>query len=169
MASRPGQRSFSAQIDEWVAATEVRMLAVFRESAQRVIAEMQKVGPSVANPDGGVGGNMPVDTGFLRASLLATLNSPATEMTFKDSDVEVYTWQEGQVQLVILGAKIGDVIYAVYTASYARRMEYGFSGTDSLGREYNQEGYGFVRLASQKWQDIVSAVAAEAKARTSGS
>lgn len=159
------QLSFAAQVDEWCQATEARMLAVFRESAQRVIAEMQKVGPSVRNPGGGAGGNMPVDTGFLRASLMTTLNNPSTEVKFKDSAVGVQVWDEGAVQLVILSAKIGDSVYAVYSAAYARRMEYGFSGTDSLGRTYNQSGYGFVRLAAQKWQTIVQEVVRDAKSR----
>ena len=165
MAGATSQLSFSAQVDEWCRQTEARMLAVFRESAQRVISEMQKVGPSAKSPGGGAGGAMPVDTGFLRASLMTTLNQPTSQVKFKDDAIGAYVWEEGQVQLVILAAKIGDSIYAVYTAAYARRMEYGFSGTDSLGRTYNQRGYGFVRLAAQKWQSIVQAVVAEAKGR----
>lgn len=159
------QLSFAAQVNDWVRKTEARMLAVFRESAQRVILEMQKVGPSAKNPGGGAGGAMPVDTGFLRASLMTTLNSPDTTVKFKDDAIGAYVWQEGAIQIVILSAKIGDAIYAVYTASYARRMEYGFSGTDSLGRTYNQQGYGFVRLAAQKWQTIVQEVVREAQSR----
>lgn len=159
------QLSFDAQVDDWVRKTEARMLAVFRESAQRIILEMQKVGPSVKNPGGGAGGAMPVDTGFLRASLMTTLNNPDTTVKFKDDAIGAYVWQEGSVQLVILAARIGDSIYAVYTASYARRMEYGFSGTDSLGRTYNQSGYGFVRLAAQKWKQVVEEVVRDAKAR----
>jgi hypothetical protein len=40
---------------------------------------------------------------------------------------------------------------------YARRLNYGFTGTDSLGRQYNQRGYFFVDLAAQRWQQIVTA------------
>lgn len=42
-------------------------------------------------------------------------------------------------------------------------MNYGFVGTDSLGRTYNQEGYGFVDGVVQRWQQIVTE--AEAKVR----
>lgn len=158
-----GQRSFSAQVGEWATKTKARMIYVFRASAQEVISKMQTVGPSVKNPGGGDGGNMPVDTGFLRASLISTLNDPSTEVKFKEDSVKTYVWDEGQVQLIIAAAQIGDTIYAVYTANYARRMEYGFQGQDSLGREYNQEGYGFVRLAAQGWQGIVEEVVRRAQ------
>jgi hypothetical protein len=151
--------SFSATVDTWVDETEARMLAVFREAAQRVIELMQKVGPSVANPDGGEGGNMPVDTGFLRASLLATLNSPSDAIRFKPDNVDAFSYSDGAVSLVILGAQIGDTIYAVYTANYARFVEYGANG---------RAGYAFVRLAAQNWQQVVDEVARDAQARAAG-
>jgi hypothetical protein len=153
------QGSFTATIETWVEAVEQRMIAVFRESAQRVIEQMQKVGPSVANPDGGEGGNMPVDTGFLRASLLATLNNPAERVIFRPETVGAFAYSEGQVSLVILAAQIGDTIYAVYTASYARFVEYGTNG---------REGYAFVRLAAQNWQQIVDEVVKEARKSVPG-
>lgn len=160
-----GQRSFSASIEAFAKRSLEDIEFIFKEAAQRVIEEMQRVGPSVARPGGGAGGRMPVDLGFLRASLVATLNQPTTGLTVPSSDVQSYRYDEGQVSLVILAARLGDSIYAVYTAAYARRMEYGFTGKDSLGRDYDQGGYGFVRLAAQQWQDIVGAVVREAKQR----
>jgi hypothetical protein len=143
--------SFSATVDAWVAETEERLIAVFREAAQRVIEKMQV--------PVGAGGNMPVDTGFLRASLLATLNSPAEAIRFKPENVEAFAYADQQVALVIAAARIGDTIYAVYTANYARFQEYGTEG---------RAGRGFVRLAAQQWQQVVSEVAAEAQARAAG-
>lgn len=142
---------FEAQVGAWVAQTEERMLAVFKEAAQRVIEAMQV---PVAS-----GGNMPVDTGFLRASLLATLNAPSTQVVFRPSDLYTYAFDEGQVSLVIAAARIGDSIFAVYTANYARFQEYGSNG---------RAGRGFVRLAAQQWQQIVSAVVADAQSRAAG-
>ena len=69
--------TFSAQVSAWVRMSERRIETVFKEAAQDVISEMQEVGPSVANPDSHGGGNMPVDTGALRASLQAALNQPS--------------------------------------------------------------------------------------------
>jgi hypothetical protein len=150
-------KSFTAEVDEWVKATQGRMLAVFKKSAETVISNMQTTVPS--------GGNLPIDTGFLRKSLLATLNQPSNKVTFKDENVNAYTYNSAQVTMVIVAAKIGDTIYAVYTAAYAARMEYGFSGVDSLGRKYNQVGRGFVRLAAQRWQQVVDQVVQTERAR----
>jgi hypothetical protein len=150
------QQSFTAQIDAWVATTKDRTEAVFKESAQRVVETMQK--PVAA------GGNMPVETGFLRASLRTTLNSPASGSIANPGNPVQY--DDGSVALAINGAELGDTIYAVYTAKYARRSEYGFVGEDSLGRTYNQVGRGFVRLAAQQWPQIVDQVANEAQSRS---
>lgn len=157
--------SFSAQIKAFRDKTVDKLELVFKESVQRVIALMQEPGPSKARGGPGGPGKLPVDLGFLRASLVATLNSPTTGIQVPSSDVGVYAYNEGSVQLIILAAKLGDSVYAVYTAAYARRIEYGFVGVDSLGREYNQDGYGFVRLAASQWQNVVSEVAAEAARR----
>lgn len=140
---------FSAQVDAWIRQSEQRFEAVFRESAQRVIAEMQK--------PVGAGGNMPVDTGFLRASLLATTGSPP--QIRKDHVPEKgasYLGDDaaGQVALVIAGAGIGQTIYACYTAAYAAFVEYGTS---------KMAGRGFVRLAAQRWQQIVDQVVSEVR------
>lgn len=176
------QQNFSATIDNWVdVVVPERALWVFRTAAQRVIEQMQTVGPSVASTkasiaDGigkgrgkrkrqgpvtaaGEGGHMPVDTGFLRASLIATLNAPNEGIRFKPENVDAFSYADGQVSMTILGARIEDVIYAVYTANYARHVEYGANG---------RAGYGFVRLAAQNWQMVVDEVVQEAKARAPG-
>lgn len=159
-----GQGTFTAQIEQWAGMTQDNIRSVFQESAVRVIEKMQEVGPSVARGGGGAG-HMPVDLGFLRASLIASLNTPSNKVATPPSRTGAYSYDEGQVSLIILAAQLGDSIFAVYTAAYARRMEYGFTGTDSLGREYNHEGYGFVRLAAQQWGSIVAEVVKDAKSR----
>jgi len=144
------QRSFSAAVDAWVAKSEARLEAVFRMSAQDVIAEMQEVGPSVANPDSFGTGHMPVDTGFLRASLQASINEPRPAMMFRPPSAGSVAYEASPVALVIAGARLGQTIYATYGASYAPRME---------------ARYGFVRLAAQRWQEIVSRNARLARQR----
>lgn len=147
------QESFSASVSKWVAQSERRIETVFKEAAQDVISEMQEVGPSVANPEGHGTGNLPVDTGFLRASMQAGLNQPANSMTFRpppDAKEGSAAYDPEPVALVINGAKLGDTIYATYGAEYAGRME---------------TRYGFVRLAAQNWQSIVSKRARKVKAR----
>ncbi len=149
-----GQGRFAAEIDEWVLATQQRLTAVLRESTKRVIAEMQREGPSKKNPAGD-GGNMPIDTGFLRASLVVVINGdppPARRM----SDGQKHLYNASAITLEIAKFNAGDRLVAAYTASYARAVEYGAEG---------REGRGFSRLAAQRWKPIVAEVTAEAKAR----
>ena len=133
----------SAQVDEWVRKTERRMTMVFRESAQQLFSEAQRPAAS--------GGSMPIDTGFLRNSFVAGLNG-STSLTGADSYVAA-----------IAGANLGDVVDGGWTAAYAARIEFGFNGTDSLGRKFNQSGRGFARKAVMRWPEIVRESVRKAK------
>ena len=160
--------SFEAAVSDWVKESQARLNAVYRSSVQDLVDEMQKVGPSVAATRAaikaskglgpieapGAGGHMPVDTGFLRASFRLTAGAPAA---INPSTTGGVTYNADAVSVVIAGLEVGQTVYGSYTAVYARRLNYGFVGTDSLDREYNQRGYYFVDLAVQKWQQIVSA------------
>ncbi len=142
-------QSFSADIDKWVMKTKARAEAVFHESAERVVAEMQK--PM------GEGGRMRVDTGFLRASLMAsTSQMPAIRPNAKPVPDQKYGFDMGPISLVINGADLGATIYAGYVAGYAIYREYGANG---------QAPDAFVRTAAAKWSQIVSEVIKDAKAR----
>lgn len=146
------KKTFSATVEKWVKENKAFALAVFRDSAQAVIEEMQT---SV-----GHGGNMPVKTGFLRSSLNVNINGVmATASTPHPGGEGPYP--EPDINLAISGAKLGDVIVAGYVANYALRINYGFSGQDSLGRTYNQSGRMFVEKAAAKWPEIVARVSAQ--------
>ena len=153
------QGSFSAQVNDWVKGSKARMVAVRNEAAQRTIEIMQT---PVAK-----GGNLPVDTGFLRASLKAAIGTANFQEIENDASASL-TYNPEDISLIISGADISDTIEAVYTAKYARRMNYGFSGEDSLGRVYNQAPRLFVDLAAQQWPQIVDQVAREAEGRAGG-
>lgn len=140
--------SFTAQVDDWVKETKARMEAVFKESTQRTVEIMQT---PVAK-----GGNMPVDTGFLRNSLMGGLNSPRSGNGV-NSGVPV-DYDDTDIVLTIASADLEDTIYMTYSANYARYVEYGANG---------RPGRGFVRLAAQRWQSTVSQVALEARQRSS--
>lgn len=68
------------------------------------------------------------------------------------------------VGVVALSLELGDKVYLGYQAVYAARQNFGFVGEDSLGRTYNQGGFGFVEKAAAKWPQIVDGVAAKYKA-----
>lgn len=133
------QGKFTASVNAWVTKSKKRMLVVFQQSVQDVTDIMQTPVK--------LGGNMPVDTGFLRASLRGSIGAPTTGYLQKDPKQQHYTLVSSQYTLTINGAKIGDTVYLVYLANYAWFQEYGSQG---------RAGRGFVRLAAQQWQDIVA-------------
>lgn len=173
--------NFSAQVGQWARNSKDALEAVFHDSAQAVVDEMQKVGPSVASTKAaiakgarlgkggrnskravgpvsaaGAGGNMPVDTGFLRASLLASSDSmPQMSDDAQPKEGGSYSYSSGPISLVINETPLGGKIYCGYTAAYAARINYGFTGNDALGRHYSQAGRMFVELAAQKWPQFV--------------
>jgi hypothetical protein len=98
------------------------------------------------------GGRMPVDKSFLRNSYRAGLNGSTG---LKGPDVYV---------AALAGMEMGDTFTARWTADYALRMERGFSGPDSLGRVYSQQGNFFMRSALAQWQAINDANAAKVAA-----
>ncbi|MEF2073486.1 hypothetical protein [Consotaella aegiceratis] len=145
--------NFEAAVSAWAAKSERRMTAVFREATQSLSNEVRKPKSE--------GGHMPIVTGNLRRSLLAS----TSEIPTLKPGAEDFSENDKQITLTIAGATLGETIYLGFQAAYARRMEYGFKGQDSLGRTYNQAGNGFVRLAVQRWQAIVDEAARTIQSR----
>lgn len=138
---------FSASIASWVAKSEKLIEAVVKESSQRVVNEMQKSRAS--------GGRIPVDTGFLRASLVPSIN--VTAVTLRENAGGVVSGDpDSQVALKLAGMKLGDTFYAVYGANYAAAVNYGSQGRAPAG---------FVEGATSQWSTIVNSVTIELKAR----
>lgn len=131
-----------AQIDAWVAQSEQRIEAVFKDAAQEVIAQMQA--------------RVPVDTGFARASLrVSKTEMPQIIPGLKGQEGRTYSYDAGEVALTINGLGADETIYAGFTASYAPYLEVGHS---------KQAPAGFVRLTAQLWPQIVAESVAKAKA-----
>lgn len=133
------QQNFSAVIDQWVARTEKRMLAVFQTSASFVIEDIIE--------------RTPVDTGFLRASLDVNTDGPVPMSRTPEG---AGSFQPPTYDLAIAGADLGSVIYATFGANYAAHVEYGAQGRPSRA---------MVRLSAQAWPQHVERATAMAKAR----
>lgn len=149
--SSQGAARFASQVDAWVQQTEKRMNAVFRLATQKTIRQMQQT--------------VPYQYGFLRASLVVLVNKepPVADRSDKEG-MGPYT--DAYMQLSISNAVAGDRIVAAYTMEYARRLEYGFTGVDSLGRSYHQAPIGWTRKAAANWKMNVNEAIAEAKSRS---
>lgn len=141
------QGAFSAKISAWVKETKERRDAVYRGSAQQIVALMQTPRSE--------GGNLRTDTGFMRASLVATTRAGLPPVTFKPPNVTKFSYDAGPINLVINGAEISEPITVVYTANYARPREYGARG---------QPADRWVALAAQRWPQVVEQECAKAKA-----
>lgn len=137
---------FNAQVNKWVRQTEARMTAVFRESTQRVVSEAQS--------------RIPVDTGFARASIRASLSElPQIDPGFHGGHGQSYSYDQGSIVATIASAKLGETIYVGWTANYVIYLEYGHS---------QQAPSGFVRISAMQWPRIVSEVSAELRSRAGG-
>jgi len=112
---------FVAQIDKWIAANQERIRAVKNASIQRVIEIAQE-------PVGG-GGNMPVDTGFLRASFRVGLDAPAPGPSTPPSTAGREPGSAPLFSAPVLGPELatvalGQVVFVTTNVEYAAYLEY---------------------------------------------
>ena len=135
--------SFAAQVDDWVKAQQTRMLAVARESTQRLISIISTA--------------VPVDTGFCRASVQVSLDSMPQTTAAKPANATPgsFGFDPSFATASLAGLQPGQTIYVGWTANYAIYLEYGHS---------QQAPNGFVRVGCAQWPQIVAEVTAEAKA-----
>lgn len=137
--------SFGSIVSDWCRETPQRMTAVRNTAIDRLADEMVRTK--------GQGGRLPFEHGNLARSIQASTQSmPMTAPgPFSGSNV-------GAVTATL---RIDQPIWLGYQARYARRMNYGFVGADSMGRVYNQAGNYFVEGAILQWPGIVRQVARE--------
>lgn len=122
----------------------VGLTALLRNSVQALAKEASTTIPN--------GGRVPVKTGNLARSVVVDTKPPQV--------IDVLATQK-DFSLGVAQIKPGDTVYIGWQAKYSRRLNYGFVGTDSLGRSYNQAGYGFAESAAAKWPTIVREQAAK--------
>ena len=140
MASSTG--GFAAAVEDWAKKTEEKLDTVFKLSFQLTKEAVEQ--------------QTPVKTGYLLDSLTVTIG----DIALIDPDASGSKGGGNAAPAhaaVITGAKLGDTLSAGFVASYARRIEYGFNGTDSLGRHYSQPARAMVRMAVQRFPEFVQA------------
>jgi hypothetical protein len=139
---------FTATIEAWVAASKLFTEAVIKESTQEVVRLMKE--PISA------GGNMPVDTSFLQNSLVGAPGEAVPPINPQaDGTGGPQVGNAAAIESIIASWQPGQSMSFGFIAAYAARQNYGFTGTDSLGRNYNQSGRHFVELAVQQWPAII--------------
>jgi hypothetical protein len=120
-------RKFIADVEAFAKLTQDKMLRVAKQSLQDTIRVAQR---TVAD-----GGNMPVDTGFLRNSLVVELN-----------DSQIGAGADSYI-LGLSALQLGDVFQVAWTADYAVPRHYmvGVGQGGGLWRDN----------AAQQWTRIV--------------
>ena len=131
--------TFAAAVERYKEKTEEQLTALVRQSAQTVIKEAQK---TIA-----AGGRMPVDTGFLRNSLVVMVDGARA-----GEGAESY-------QMALGTAEAGSFIEAVWTAKYAAAVEYGHAAPHDAGGAFIVRPRFFARGAAEQWRAIVEDVA----------
>lgn len=131
---------FGAMVEGWCRRAPELVGAVRNTAIDKLADEMARTR--------GQGGRVPFDTGNLARSIQASTSAMPTTAAgqFAGSNVGAVTAILHPDQAIWIG----------YQATYARRMNYGFVGADSLGRVYNQAGNYFVEGAILQWRSFVA-------------
>ena len=171
--------SFAANVDAWSRENKQRLEAIFKTAVQDTIEIMQT---TVAN-----GGNMPVDTGFLRSSMQVIINGSFPPLVDEPRGGSA-RYNPNVATATLASAKLGDVVIVAYTARYAGYMEYGTSphlimpkngkvlsfmrgGRRVFYKKVNHPGtkpLAFVRSAVAQWNVTVGRAILKAKAASEG-
>tara|TARA_R110002167_G_scaffold27139_11_gene92639 strand:+ start:6441 stop:6884 length:444 start_codon:yes stop_codon:yes gene_type:complete len=139
-------QSFDKQIVARIERIRKARLVVMQESAQRII--------NLAQTPVSAGGNLPVDLGFLRGSITASVEVPAATRT-RPPGKAAFSYDGGAISLAIAGWKASGPLFITYTANYARHVHWGARG---------RPGRPWVTLAAQQFPRIVREVAQEVRA-----
>lgn len=138
---------FAASIEAWVGEVKGGSMAVAKQSIQDLVDLIKE---PIAS-----GGNMPIDTSFLQNSLTGSTENVPSLNPAHDASQPPLIANAGVIEALIANLTPGQTLHFGFTAIYALRQNYGFTGFDSLGRYYNQSGHFFVEHALGQWQEIV--------------
>lgn len=133
-------RTFIAELRDFAQRFPQKMDALARQTCQQVSENVIS--------------STPVDTGFLRSSWQPSLGDPEAGAGAAGKQAQA----SAAVALVVGKMKAGEVYYLTNNAVYAKRIEFGFVGKDSLGRNYNQQGRFMVTDNVKRWPVVVEAV-----------
>lgn len=101
-------------------------------------------------------------TGFSRGSWFVSLGTPSSQIGIPGRD------PMADFAIILAQFELGQTLIFANTSAYARRLELGFVGTDSLGRKYNQQGRFIVAAAVERAPATFEAAAARVAAGDAG-
>lgn len=110
---------FVVAVDAWIAKAKDRQDRVIQLAAQMALQRIKEL--------------TPVDTGNLRANWTIVRGSKAEALAGAEP-------RPSESEQAILTLRAGDAFTLINPVIYAARINYGFVGTDALGRYYDQPG-----------------------------
>lgn len=135
---------FAAQVADWVRESENVMEAVVKDAAQAMMHDATETVVGISRGGAFQRGVIPVDTGFLAASLVSSASGGAMA---KGQDSYV---------AAIAGMEFGDTVSFGWTADYAQHVHYGTSRMP--GRFWVNDAVvgwqGYVDAAVRKMADV---------------
>jgi len=144
-------RGFLQAVNKWTKETKERSEASFKAGLKDFSTELTET--------------TPIDTGFLRSSLVVGVKGSVPSGPNAEYGS---SYNSTRISNAIDSVKLGDRVVFIYGATYARRLEYGFTGIDSLGRHYNQAGRFWITAAGQKYRSIMRRAATRLRNSSSG-
>lgn len=136
-------KSFSAQVRNWTDRAKRNFSMVHRSAVDKLYQGVVEDTPAVTS-------------NARRSWALSTTAMPQIDQTG-----EVRFDTPPDIGLQIATMPTGSPVYIGAQAIYIPRLNYGFTGTDSLGRNFNQAGLMFVERNAERWQSFVDAAARE--------
>lgn len=124
---------FEVQVRQWVEKAGRRAQAAFRATAQDAVTRVKEL--------------TPVRTGYLRANWTA----------MQPGEAEPVAGRVPPAEAAIAQLRLGDRLLVLNPVQYARRVEFGFTGTDAAGRTFNQAGRGMVQQTVAEMPAIAEA------------
>lgn len=120
--------TFEMEVTRWVEKAKARSNAALLAIAQDALARVKEL--------------TPVRTGNLRANWQVVVAGDEAEVMRLSATA---TYVPPTENAAPLSFKIGDTLLIMNPVVYARRIEFGYVGTDSRGRAYHQDGRGMMQ------------------------
>lgn len=136
-------RTFRSQVDRMVVNTERKMRKVVIDSLTDVCREAQNSAQGKSAGGTLIEGRIPV----VKSDLINSFTSEVGGLKTKG---------HASYAVALAGFDIGETATFSWDIDYAARVNYGFTGTDSEGRTYNQSGWFFLTRAVEKWPQFVA-------------
>ena len=140
-------KSFAAQLEDFERLTVEAIEYTMRQSITDVLTGAQET--QIGFGQGA--------TSFVEGKIPVVSRDLANSLTVDGAEAP------GDFSVKINGLEIGESMAFAWTEPYARRINSGFTGTDSLGRTYDVPGRHFVDVNAAKFPDHVKKRAAEVK------